>query len=249
NAEAEWVANRINYLLGKSYEENDSAIGTRGLCASDFAVLMASTNTYERDGTYRHSAFTNALDALGIPCAIEAQASIFVYDLGNCLRETFELLRNPTLDRARLVQYFNSSIRSSFPNANLREVTLVLADWQRLIHQPISAGRRKIAPQQLLYDLLTAFHVKDTNFNEVEMQILGVFSKIMEDVESVYFSVDTTERFQEVLNYLNVMAEEGYEIGPDEIIQRPDAVFVSTIHKAKGLEFPVVFLVDVEQNR
>lgn len=249
NAEAEWVANRINYLLGKSYEENDTQIGTRGLCPSDFAILMASTNRYEQDRTYRHSAFTNALDALGIPYAIEAQASIFLYDLAICLRETFELLRNPTLDRARLVQHFNSSIRRDFPNANLGEATVVLARWQRLIHQPISAGRRKIAPQQLLYDLLTAFHVKDTDFDEVQMQILGVFSKIMEDVESVYFSIDTTERFREILNYLNVLAEEGYDISPDEILQRPNAILVSTIHKAKGLEFPAVFLVDAEQNR
>jgi len=249
NAEAEWVANRIKHLLGKSFEENDTRIGTRGLCPSDFAILMASTNRNEQDRSYHHSAFTNALDNLNIPYTIEAQASIFLYDLANCLRETFELLRNPTLARAAFVQHFHSRIRSTFPNADLRETTLVLAQWHRLIHQPVSAGRRKIAPQQLLYDLLTAFRVKDTNFSEVEMQILGVFSKIMEDVESVYFSIDTTERFQEVLNYMNVLAQEGYEISPDDIVQRPNAVFVSTIHKAKGLEFPVVFLVDVEQNR
>ena len=159
--EAEWVANRINYLIGKSYEENDTNIGTRGLTYSDFAILMTSTNTREQDESYRHSAFTSALDNLGIPYTIEAQASIFLYELANCLRDTFELLRNPTVDRQRLVQHFNTNICPCFPNANLREVTLVIANWQRLIHQPISAGRRKIAPQQLLYDLLTAFHVKN----------------------------------------------------------------------------------------
>ena len=248
-AEAEWVANRINYLLRKSFEENDPNIGTRGLCPSDFAILMASTNRYEQDKTYRHSAFTDALDALNIDYTIEAQGSIFLYALANALRDTFELLRNPQIDRPTLVQHFHDTIQPAFPYANLREVTLVLTKWQRLIHQPISAGRRKISPEQLLYDLLSAFHVKDTQFSDVEMQILGVFSKIMEDVETAYFSIDSTERFRTVLNYLSVLAEEGYEISPDEVIQRPNTVFISTIHKAKGLEFPVVFLVDVEQGR
>ena len=34
-----------------------------------------------------------------------------------------------------------------------------------------------------------------------------------------------------------------------DVLRRPDAVTVSTVHKMKGLEFPVVFIVDVEQGR
>jgi len=33
------------------------------------------------------------------------------------------------------------------------------------------------------------------------------------------------------------------------VLRRPDAVTVATVHKVKGLEFPVVFIVDVEQRR
>jgi DNA helicase-2/ATP-dependent DNA helicase PcrA len=34
-----------------------------------------------------------------------------------------------------------------------------------------------------------------------------------------------------------------------EVLRRPDAVTVSTVHRVKGLEFPVVFVVDVEASR
>lgn len=248
-AEGEWVAQRIEHLLGKSFEENDPNIGTRGLCKSDFAILMASTNKTEQDGSYHHSAYTEALDTIGIRHMIEAQGSIFNSDLATTLRSTFELLRNPVIDRPTLTQHFNNEVLTTFPNANFAKLAAVITRWQRLIHQPVSVGRRKIAPQQLLYELFDAFNVKDTQFDDVEMRILGTFSKIMEDVEAVYFSIDSTERFRDVLNYLNVLAEESYDLVSDEVLQRPDAVFVSTIHKAKGLEFPVVFLVDVEQNR
>lgn len=248
-AEGEWVAQRIEYLLGKSFEENDPSMGTRGLCKSDFAILMASTNKTEQDGSYHHSAYTEALDAIGIRHIIDAQGSIFNSALATALRATFELLRHPLIDRPALTQHFSTRVLTAFPNADFAKLATTITRWQRLIHQPISVGRRKIAPQQLLYELLDAFNVKDTGFDDVEMRVLGTFSKIMEDVEAVYFSIDSTERFRDVLNYLTVLAEQSYDLVPDEVLQRPDAVFVSTIHKAKGLEFPVVFLVDVEQHR
>lgn len=245
--EADWVASRISHIIGKSFEEKDGTV--RGLCPSDIAILMASTNTREQNGECRHTAFTRALEDQNISYSIEAQGSIFNSHLANVLRETFEQLRDGRLDRFLLRTFFNTRIRQYFQNAIFNEVAQVMTTWRRLIHDPIPSGRRKISPQQLLYDLLNAFHVYETDFNDVEMQVLGIFSKIMEDIEAVYVSIDTTDRFQEILNFLQNIAEEGYDLSPDEVLQRPNAVFVSTIHKAKGLEFPVVFIVDVEQGR
>jgi DNA helicase-2/ATP-dependent DNA helicase PcrA len=78
---------------------------------------------------------------------------------------------------------------------------------------------------------------------------LGMFSRVIQDVESVYLSVDSAGRFRELLNFLANVADRGYSPGTDEVLRRPDAVTVSTVHKMKGLEFPVVFVVDVEANR
>ena len=45
------------------------------------------------------------------------------------------------------------------------------------------------------------------------------------------------------------IAEVGYQSATDAAVRRPDAVTVSTVHKAKGLEYPVVFIVDAEKQR
>lgn len=245
--ESEWVADRIQYLIGKSYNDRGTI---RGLCPGDFAILMKSTLSNENDGNPRHTAFTNALRARGIETYIESEGSIFNYDSVIVLREAFELLRENNLNREILLKFYDTRIRPIFPNADFNTVSKVLSDWQRDIHQP---GRRKVKPQQLVHDILESFNIAETEFSLMEMHAIGQFSKIMNDVESVYFSIDTTQRFTSILNFLNYLANpitsDDYEASSRTVLQRPNAVFVSTIHKAKGLEFPVVFVVDVQSGR
>src|SRR5262249_40409825 len=45
------------------------------------------------------------------------------------------------------------------------------------------------------------------------------------------------------------VAADGYDTSSTELVLRPDAVTVSTVHKMKGLEFPVVFIADVQNTR
>ena len=88
-----------------------------------------------------------------------------------------------------------------------------------------------------------------TGFDDDIMRDIGLFSRMILDVETVYMSVDSDQRFSEVLNFLQNAAETGYDVSTDDVLQRPDAVTVSTVHKMKGLEFPCVFVVDVEAQR
>jgi DNA helicase-2/ATP-dependent DNA helicase PcrA len=100
-----------------------------------------------------------------------------------------------------------------------------------------------------VYDLLEAFNVAQTNFSGEIMRDIGLFSRMILDVETVYMSVDSRGRFSEILNFLQNAAETGYDVSTDDLIQRPDAVTVATVHKMKGLEFPCVFVVDAEARR
>ena len=136
-----------------------------------------------------------------------------------------------------------------FPESDFDQLSEVLADWGRRIHAPVGGVRQRLYPQQLVHSLLAAFHVADSDLHETEWQDIGVFSRIMQDVESVYLSIDSPERFREILNFLGNVADSGYDASVVDVLQRPDAVTVSTVHKMKGLEFPVVFLVDAEQGR
>ncbi|MGK7345040.1 MAG: ATP-dependent helicase [Candidatus Nitrospinota bacterium M3_3B_026] len=245
-AEAEWVAGRIRDLLGTAYDDNGSV---HGLTPADFAVLMRSTRQAEQDSTPRHGAFTAALENMGIPFSLEAGGGPFDRPQTAVLRNTFELLRNIPLDRNTLQQHFNNQVLPAYPNADFNALVRVLTDWIQRIHRPQGSTRIRLYPQQLVYDLLEAFNVAGTNFNDDVMRDIGLFSRMILDVETVYMSVDSRQRFSEVLNFLQNAADTGYDVSTDDVLQRPDAVTVSTVHKMKGLEFPCVFVVDAEAHR
>ena len=245
--EAEWVAQRIDNLLGTEYCERDGKI--RGLTFADFAILMRSTRSQEQSGSPRHADFTESLVRRRINYSLEAGGSIFDRIQVSALREAFESLRNNSPDRNQAKIIYDSSILSAYPKADFHQFANVLANWGRLIHGPIGGVRRRVYPQKLVHDLLDAFHLRETLYDDGTMQDIGTFSKMIQDVETVFMSIDSTRRFKDILNFMQNVAESGYNTGTEDILRRPDAVTVSTVHKMKGLEFPVVFIVDVEARR
>ena len=245
-AEAEWVAERIRILLETKYEDEG---GVRGLTPADFALLMRSTRQEEQDRTARHTAFTEALRARGIPFSLQAGGGPFERLQVAVLRSTFELLRHSPLDRQTALRHFDTQVLNAYPNADSRKYLRILTDWSQRIHRPRGSTRIRLFPQKLVYELLEAFNVSLTNFDDGVMRDVGLFSRMILDVETVYLSVDSRHRFAEVLNFLHNAAESGYDVSTDDVLQRPDAVTVSTVHKMKGLEFPCVFVVDVEAHR
>ncbi len=245
-AEAAWVAGRIAAMLGSSYSDDD---GIRGLTPADFAILMRSTKTEESDGSSRSLPYTQALEENGIPYTLEAGGSVFSRPHVAVLREAMELLRNESPDRDDVSHFVDKTVRPLFPEVKEQLVYDVYARWGREIHTPIQVQRRRVFPQQLLHDLLRSFGIRDAELDEGAMADIGVLSRLLQDVETAYVSIDTARRFQDILNFMNNIAESGYQSATDAAVRRPDAVTVSTVHKAKGLEYPVVFIVDVEAQR
>ena len=244
--EAAWVVSRIEDLLGTRYDERDGQ--PRGLTPGDFAILMRSVRT-RSSGIARHQAFTDALTSRGIPFTLEAGGGLFDRPQVEMLRRTLELLRHGSPDRLATRAHFDEVLAPQFPVADFNRLASVLMDWGRRIHAPRGGVRQRLYPQALVHELLDAFGIRQVDLPEEIMLDLGMFSRIMQDVESVYLSVDSAGRFSEVLNFLGNAADRGYSAGTDEVLRRPDAVTVSTVHKMKGLEFPVVFVVDTEANR
>lgn len=246
--EATWIADKIRELLGTAYVEDDGE--TRGLTPADFAILMQSTRTPETQSPDpRHQAYTAALG--DIPFSLESGGGLFERPHVAVLRTAFEMFRDGQPSRDDVDEFHQDRVAPVYPNAFLPKMYALFATWGRDIHAPVEHGapRRRIYPQNLVFDLLDAFGLKDSDLDDSIVQDIGVFSQIIQDVEAVYPSVDSTGRFNSILNFLNVVAEAGYDTSSSEIVLRPDAVTVSTVHKMKGLEFPVVFVVDVENQR
>ncbi|MCM8789758.1 MAG: ATP-dependent helicase [Candidatus Omnitrophica bacterium] len=81
--------------------------------------------------------------------------------------------------------------------------------------------------------------------NERKIQNLAAFFNIVRDFETVA----KEDRVISFVNYLDLLIEAGDDPATVEADLDIDAVNVLTIHKAKGLEFRVVFLVSLVQGR
>lgn len=247
NAEAKWVAERIRTLLGTAYEEDGGLV--RGLTYADFAILMRSTRSKEQNTLPRHAAFTRALEERNIRYSLEAGGGPFDRPQVLVLRGTFELLRSNTLTRDRVRKFFENAVLPAYPKADFNTVVRVLTQWGRNIHAARGGARRRIYPQQILFEILDAFRIRESGFPDDVMRDIGLFSRMIQDIEAVYMSVDDPQRFASILNFLRTPAETGYNVSTDDVVRKPNTVTVSTVHQVKGLEFPVVFIVDVEAGR
>ncbi len=248
--EAKWIAERIKSLVGTTYIEynpDGTERSRRGLTYSDFAILLRGIRT--RNGENRDVQFVNALKELGIPVKTTGEGGIFDRPYAQSVLDTMELLRESNNTREKAEFHFNNSVLPVFPFADKSKYFAVLQKWHQQIHAPRAEGaRRKVYPQQFLHDLLDAFMIRNMD-DEIALRDLGLFSKIILDVEQTYISIDDVWRYREMLNYFQQIAKNSYELEPIDYIARDNAVNISTIHKVKGLEFPVVFVADLVSRR
>lgn len=247
--EAEWVAKRIESLIGTKYVEGINPDGTercRGLCYSDFAILLRSI--HNSNGDNRDKQFTDALIRHGIPFKTSSEGGIFDRPYAVSIRDSMELLRNSGLPREHAIAFFESNILPIFPCANREKFITILNKWHQNIHGSTSSARRKVYPQEFLHDLIDSFNIRDLD-DDTALRDLGLFSKIILDVEKTYVSIDSAYRYAEMLNFIGAIAANSYELESIDYLSKENAVDVSTIHKVKGLEYPVVFVVDLIATR
>jgi DNA helicase-2/ATP-dependent DNA helicase PcrA len=247
--EAEWVAHRIESLIGTKYVEGINPDGSekcRGLTYGDFAILLRSI--HNSNGDNRDKQFADALTRRGIPFKTSGEGGIFDRPYAVRIQESMELLREAGLPREEALDFFNHNILPIFPRADERKFITVLNKWHQNIHASTSSARRKVYPQEFLHDLIDAFNVRDF-VDETALRDLGLFSKIILDVEKTYTSIDSSYRYAEMLNFIGNIAVSSYELEPIDYLVKENTVDISTIHKVKGLEYPVVFVVDLIASR
>lgn len=247
--EAEWIASRIEELVGTKYVEGlnpDGSEKSRGLTYSDFAILLRSI--HNGNGENRDRDFADALTRHNIPFKTSGEGGIFDRPYAMCVRDSMELFRNRGITRESASGFFDTRVLPVFPQANRNVFLAVLHKWNQNIHGSSSTARRKVYPQEFLHDLIDVFNVRNFR-DETALRDLGLFSKIILDVEKTYTSIDDNHRFAEMLNFISNIAENSYELEQIDFLAQDNAVSISTIHKVKGLEFPVVFVVDLIRGR
>jgi DNA helicase-2/ATP-dependent DNA helicase PcrA len=251
-AEARWIVGRIKDLYGAAYRDNREA-PARGLTYADFAVLLRSVR----------------LDAEPIIRALENENVPYVVGGMNALFDTDEV------DVVRSVFYFmadhpdpkNPAVTATSLRDQLKQARLGLTDAQIDAGITLLRERKGMIPhgiadllqlQRLYLDFLEAVELREEsigrargdNQGEIAYFNLGKFSQVVSDFEQINFHTAPKDLYPSFASFLQFQAPGYYPEGwEDAGYARPDAVQIMTVHQAKGMQWPAVFVPCLRRNR
>lgn len=242
--EAEYVSNNIVELV-KKYKYN----------YSDFAVLVRANN---------HSdIFLKEFERRGIPHQFLGPSSLFLKEEIVDLLSYAKVLYDPE-DTESIYRLFSSKIFKTEPIKLIQMLSLakkesralfdVIAEnninptLTKLINKHLSEVNDKLTGQ-ILYEFLQEFKVYEDilkNEDEVRAKNIAAFFQKVESFENE----NPQARLREVVDYLNLLSEVGDTPQvTNEEWQENNSVNILTVHSSKGLEFPVVFIVNLVSDR
>lgn len=110
--------------------------------------------------------------------------------------------------------------------------------------------------QRLYLDLLETLGVREDTIpgdpvrGELVFYQLGKFSQAISDFEEIYFSTSPASKYETFAKWLHHQAPRYYEDADSDVgYATPDAITISTVHQAKGMQWPAVFLPCLRANR
>lgn len=254
DAEAEFVANRIATMLREAMQISDGPDRTRSVTPGDIVILMRSPKSTA-------ASFVRALTRRGIPAQTDQSGDILQTTEVQTLLSLLQLVDNPHQD-IPLVAVLNSPVTRISPSllAELRA-----ADRKSDLY----TAMRNYAPQNAeiadflmkLIDLremseyLPLDQLIDTVVQRFELQeLFGAMpsgaqrlGNLQSFVEyAAAYSSGSYRLLMDFLTHISGLLEQGRAItarsgGSDS------AVRILSIHKSKGLEYPVVFLCDLSR--
>jgi DNA helicase-2/ATP-dependent DNA helicase PcrA len=159
-----------------------------------------------------------------------------------------------------------AALRSVFPSAeSKKELKGLFEDWKN----SVPANTSPVNLVRDYYYLLNKLGVRDWDLNDPvvanRMGTLARFSQLLADIEHVtrrarYVADESGEKYRggtdrgihfyrRLFNYLQFYALDAYAEFEGEESYDQDAVDILTIHQAKGLEWPVVFMPSLVDGR
>ena len=256
-SEAEWVAERVEQLRGTLVQEEDGR--ERGLDYADMAILLRSVRS-------KGYIFASALRKADIPVVIKGTGGLFDHNEALLIQATFCLLARSDLLYRRSGEY--ERLREPDIREFVRERIIALREdgrmptsneeaflrWvakerERLDRRELEKEKRgprlarRIYPQILFQDMLKALGSADGKepWPQDVLFNLGRLSDLITQFEAVHQWV-TPRGLGALCMFLGGWASSSVDEGGLDESGTPNAVQVMTVHAAKGLEWPVVFL-------
>jgi DNA helicase II / ATP-dependent DNA helicase PcrA len=251
--EAEWIATKIQQLYGTQYRDKPDA-DTRGLTYSDVAILLRSVRNDARP-------IVQALDGAGIPYIVGGMDGLFDTPEIQSVAVVFSYLAGfaPHGQAPPTESIIRSALAGSgfgLTNGQIVAGITFLEERKSRIGTEMDA---ELYLQRVYLDFLAAVDIREelidadttsSRTGEVVYYNLGKFSNVISDFEQINFHSNPADLYTQFASFLHYQASDYYPEGWEENgVGRPDAVQIMTVHKAKGMQWPAVFVPCLRHNR
>jgi DNA helicase-2/ATP-dependent DNA helicase PcrA len=243
--EARWIGDRIIRLRGMPFRD-ESGDEPRGLAWSDFAVLFRSVSKdagplveemKRREIPYVIKGLTLLFDAPEVQACVKCFQYVMREITADEVTEAWldadlgltrqDLARGiPVLNEARVWKQ-----GERWGTYNIQRTYLRFLEELRLREETIPSA-------------------DGTTRGELAFYNLGKFSQAISDFEQIYFQSDPQRKYEGFTKWLVYQAPGYYaESDADVGYATPDAVTIATVHQAKGMQWPAVFVPALRRNR
>lgn len=247
--EADHIAARIEALEGTAFADQPGS-DERGLAFSDMAILVRVKKLIPD--------IVAALEKRKIPYVVGGVSSLFEAPEAQAARELFFFLAGRSETPALRGAWEGAKL--GIDGAQLDAAVKIGEEDRAAIEE--GSGRFGIYNLQRSYlRFLDALELREERIagaspahgherSEVVYYNLGKFSQVISDYEQIYFKSDPVWKYEAFCRFLQNQAESIYPEGwVDAKYTTPNAVQILTIHQAKGLQWPAVFVPGLTKGR
>lgn len=244
DAEARHIAETIHSLRGVAFKDDEIE---RGLSWSDMAVLLRSAKANAEP-------ITQALQAAGVPFVVTGMTNLFGTAEAEAARQLFYFIADrPGVDAAALKVAWEAA-RLGIDPAVLDQAIAGAVAAKAALTDPEQKRWGQYSIQRVFLAFLDEAGVREElvpdGRGEVVFYNLGKFSQVISDFETIHYQSKPIEKYGSFADFLQYRAEDAYPEGwQDNQYANPDAVRIMTIHQAKGMQWPVVFVPALLRNR
>ena len=215
----------------------------------DFTILTQKKSEYE--------IYKRVFEYLGIPLLVHKEDEFFKSDEIYVLSNIFKLIYS-FIDKNYYDDYFKASIvsllRSYIVNANDDDILDAISNnqleekFEEVFNKLYSLVN--IAKEDTINNLLLAIYdkfefysnsIKIGNINQIENKLNYLYLLITDFAKMGY-------QIKDLVEYFDILIENDFDIEFSNIVSNVDAVNIMTIHKSKGLEFPICYFPSLAKN-
>jgi DNA helicase II / ATP-dependent DNA helicase PcrA len=242
--EASYIATTAQSLRGVAFREGETE---RGLAWSDMAILLRSVKANAEP-------ILSALDAANIPYVVTGMTNLFGTPEANAARQLFYFIAGRHDATEATVQQAWGTAEIGLEPAALQSAIKTAASAKAALTDEDQKRWGQYSIQRVFLTFLELAGVREETVpngrGEVVFYNLGKFSQLISDFEAIHFHSKPAEKYASFADFLQHRAEDAYPEGwQDNQYANPDAVRIMTVHQAKGMQWPAVFVPALLRNR